>query len=465
MSEDLFIPKLGQTVEEVTLLNWLVEDGEKVEQGQEVLEVETDKAVFNVEAVESGYIHIGPFKAGQVVPVLEVVALIGGKDDIFREPKKVPVAAQPKKSLKEKDFSTIRTISKEAIEGTEKVFDEMPFISPRARKLVKSKSVNLIAVTPTGGGGIRVRESDVLSYLSRSNKASPIARRMAEDAGLDLQSVTPSGPLGEITRADVEFALARRSERFDLSPSSRYPSVPFPEMEIAEKQALKGVRSIIADRMSASSHSTARVTLFMDADVTELVVLREKLKAAHQSDWGFAPGYNELLAKACARALRQFSFMNVRLNGDSIETLSKVNIGIAVDTEKGLFVPVVRDVDKKDLKTVGTEFRKLVEDVRSNKIMPESLTGGTFTITNLGTFDIDGFTPVINLPEAAILGIGRINSKPVVREEQIVIRKIMMLSLAFDHRLADGAPAARFLQYIKDLVETPNELFLTRPLQ
>jgi pyruvate dehydrogenase E2 component (dihydrolipoamide acetyltransferase) len=288
---------------------------------------------------------------------------------------------------------------------------------------------------------------------------------MAEAAGLDLHSVMPSGPLGEITQADVEFALARRSQRFDLSPSSRYPSVPFPEIEIADKQTLKGVRGIIADRMSASSNTTARVTLFMDADVTELVAFREKLKAAYESDWGFAPGYNELILKACACALRQFSFMNVRLNGDSIETLSKINIGIAVDTEKGLFVPVVRDIDKKDLRTVGSEFRKLVEDVRSNKILPESLTGGTFTITNLGIYDIDGFTPIINLPEVSILGIGRITSKPVVREEQIVIRKIMTLSLAFDHRLVDGAPAAKFLQYIKDLVEKPDEIVLTHPLR
>ena len=236
-------------------------------------------------------------------------------------------------------------------------------------------------------------------------------------------------------------------------------------MEIAERLPLKGVRGVIADRMGTSSRTTARVTLFMDADVTELVTFREKLKAAHESEWGFAPGYNELIAKASACALRRFSYMNARLNGDSIERLSKINIGIAVDSEKGLYVPVVRDVDQKDLKTVGAEFRQRVEEVRANKIMPESLSGGTFTITNLGIYDIDGFTPVINLPEAAILGVGRITSKPVVREEKIVIRKILTLSLAFDHRLIDGAPAAKFLQFIKELIEIPNEANLTMPLQ
>ncbi len=465
MSAELFIPKLGQTVEEVTLLNWLVNDGEKVEQGQEVLEVETDKAVFNVEAVESGYIHIGPYKAGQVVPVLEIVALIGEKDDIFKAPENERVAVQKKEVLKEKGLPPIQRISKEADDLTAKVADEIPFISPRARKLVKSKSVNLRAITPTGGGGSRIRESDVLGYLSQSHKASPLAQKMAGDAGLDLQFVRASGPHGEITRADVEFALARRSENFEIPSSSRTSPVTLPEMEIAEQQPLKGVRGIIADRMSASSRTTARVTLFMDADVTEFVTFRENLKAAYETDWGFAPGYNELLAKACACALRQFSYMNARLNGDSIEKLSKVNIGIAVDSEKGLYVPVVRDVDLKDLRTVGAEFRQRIEEVRANKILPEYLSGGTFTITNLGIYDIDGFTPIINLPEAAILGVGRITPKPVVREEEIVIRKIVTLSLAFDHRLVDGAPAAKFLQYIKELIEIPNETNLIQPLQ
>jgi len=465
MAEELFIPKFGQTVEEVTLLNWLVKDGEKVEQGQEVLEVETDKAVFNVEAVESGYIHIGPYKAGQVVPVLEVVALIGEKDEIFKVPKIVHTSTQKFELSKEKDPTPTQPISKEAVDRIARTADEKIFSSPRARKMAKGKSVNLQGVTPTGGGGIRVRESDVIAYLSQSPKFSPIARKMAEDAGLDLSSVNASGPRGEITRADVEFALARKSDRVHISSSLQTPSTPLPTMEIAERLPLKGVRGVIADRMGTSSRTTARVTLFMDADVTEFVTFREKLKVEHESDWGFAPGYNELLAKACAIALRRFSYINSRLNGDSIERLSKINIGIAVDSDKGLYVPVVRDVDQKDLKTVGLEFRQRVEEVRTNKIMPESLSGSTFTITNLGIFDIDGFTPVINLPEAAILGVGRITPKPVVKDNQIVIRKIVTLSLAFDHRLVDGAPAAKFLQFIKELIEIPNEVYLTQPLQ
>jgi pyruvate dehydrogenase E2 component (dihydrolipoamide acetyltransferase) len=462
MAEELFIPKLGQTVEEVTLLNWLVKDGDKVEQGQEVLEVETDKAVFNVEAVDSGFIHIGPYKAGQVVPVLEVVALIGEKDEIFKVSAIQPATVNKEESLNTKDPAFFTPVTQGKVTPTTEQADKILFSSPRARKLASDKKVDLKAITPTGGGGIRVRESDVAAYLSTSPKTSPVAQKMAEESGLDLRTVTASGPRGEITRADVELALARRSVPTLVVSASQKPAVPLIEMEIAERLPLKGVRGIIAERMGTSSHTTARVTLLMDVDATDFVTLREKLKTAHESDWGFAPGYNDLLAKVCACALRRFPFMNARLNGDAIERLARVNIGIAVDAEKGLYVPVIRDVDQKDLRLIGSEFRQRVDEIRSGKILPEALSGGTFTITNLGMYDVDGFTPVINLPEAAILGIGRITPKPVVIDNQIVIRKMVTLSLAFDHRLVDGAPASQFLQYIKELIESPSEVTLTR---
>lgn len=462
MAEELFIPKLGQTVEEVTLINWLVKDGDKVEQGQEVLEVETDKAVFNVEAVDSGYIHIGPYKAGQVVPVLEIVALIGEKDEVFKAPEKQTGAALSEAPFTVQEESpTALPKSQDNAKSSAGVIPQKVFSSPRARKMANEKAVDLKSVPPTGGGGMRVRESDVIAYLSQTPKVSPIAQKMASDAGLDLRSVLASGPRGEITRVDIEQALARRSASATSEAAQQTPAIPLPEMEIAERLPLKGVRGVIANRMGASSRATARVTLFMEVDATEFVNLRGKLKTAHESEWGFAPGYNDLLAKACACALRRFPYMNARINGDVIERLSKVNIGIAVDAEKGLYVPVIRDVDQKDLRTIGTEFRQRVEEIRNNKILPEALSGGTFTITNLGTYDVDGFTPVINLPEAAILGVGRITPKPVVRDGQIVVRNILTLSLAFDHRLVDGAPAAKFLQYIKELVEIPNEVTLT----
>jgi pyruvate dehydrogenase E2 component (dihydrolipoamide acetyltransferase) len=174
-------------------------------------------------------------------------------------------------------------------------------------------------------------------------------------------------------------------------------------------------------------------------------------------EWGFAPGYNDLLGLIVTRALREFPYMNARLgeDGSSIEHLPSVNLGLAVDTERGLLVPVVRNAGQKGLRAIASEFRALVERARAGRSLPDDLAGGTFTITNLGMYDVDAFTPIINLPEAAILGVGRIQPKAVVREGQIVSRQMWTLSLVFDHRLVDGAPAARFLQRIKQLIENP----------
>jgi pyruvate dehydrogenase E2 component (dihydrolipoamide acetyltransferase) len=193
----------------------------------------------------------------------------------------------------------------------------------------------------------------------------------------------------------------------------------------------------------------------MEVDATEFVVARNRLKDKVSEEWGFAPGYNDLLAKIVAMALRKFSYMNARLTADAIEILTHINLGMAVDTERGLMVPVIHDADRKNLRQFGTEFREMVERARIGRSHPDDLTGGTFTITNLGMYDVDAFTPVINLPEAAILGVGRIAPKPVARGSGVELRQMLILSLVFDHRLVDGAPAARFLQYIKQIIEEP----------
>ena len=218
------------------------------------------------------------------------------------------------------------------------------------------------------------------------------------------------------------------------------------------------MRAIIADRMGTSVHTTARVTLMMEIDATEFMAIRERLKAKVAEEWGFAPSPNDLLARIVAKALRKFPYMNARLAPDAIELLGHVNMGMAVDTERGLLVPVIRDADNKTLRQFGAEFREMVDRARKGRSLPDDLSGGSFTITNLGTYDVDAFTPVINLPEAAILGVGRIQPKWVYRPESPaapVLRQMWTLSLVFDHRLVDGAPAAKFLQYIKGLVEEP----------
>jgi pyruvate dehydrogenase E2 component (dihydrolipoamide acetyltransferase) len=464
MAKELFIPKLGQTVEEVRIVRFLVDDGAKVDQGQEVMEVETDKAVFAVESPAKGFIHFGAFKEDTVVPVLTVVGIVGKADEKFvaadaatetsgeaptsggAETPEVSPAATPEVSS--------------APEASGKVF-----ASPRAKKLAAEEHVDLSKVTPTGGGGARVAERDVVAYLESAPKATPVAERMAADAGIDLRSLAGTGEGGKITKEDVQHAIelkeqgskgaGEKAPATTVAPTApALPSTPAAQGEVRERVALKGVRGVIAERMAASARSVARVTLFMEVDATEFVALRERLKAKVSESWGFAPGYNDLLIRVAATALRQYPYMNARITPDAIEYLNRIDVGMAVDTDRGLTVPVVRNADQKNLHEIGSELRVLVDRARKGRSLPDDF-GGTFTITSLGPMDVDGFTPIINVPEAAILGVGRIAEKAAVYKGQLAVRKMMTLSLAFDHRITDGAPAARFLKTIKELIEEP----------
>ncbi|MEA3326519.1 MAG: 2-oxo acid dehydrogenase subunit E2 [Chloroflexota bacterium] len=460
MSEDLFIPKLGQTVEEVVLINWLVEDGAKVDFGDPVLEVETDKAIFNVEANAKGYIHFGPFEMGATVPVLTVVATIGKAEETFSTADEAPQEETTEKESKVNKPAPTEEITKD-VSVKSPTDQEKTFASPRAKKLAHEKSVDLSRVIPTGGEGTRVVEQDVVDFLKLTPKATPIADALAKEVGLDITGVVGTGTKGVISRSDVEKAIREQLSTGIYQRVTEAPQVKYSPIAIEERQPLRSVRKLIFDRMAASDQLTARVTLITEADATDLVALREKIKEEKAGAWGFTPGYNDLIGLIAAHTLKDFSYMNARLSSDgkSYDILRDVNLGVAVDTERGLLVPVIKSANKMDLKEFGETFRGLVEKSQSGKISPEDLEGGTFTITNLGNFDIDAFTPIINLPEVAILGIGRIKDMVVAKNDAIMIRKMVTLSLVFDHRLIDGVPAARFLQGIKAQIEDPSHVF------
>jgi pyruvate dehydrogenase E2 component (dihydrolipoamide acetyltransferase) len=441
MIKEVILPKLGQTMEEGAIVEWVKAEGDPVKRGDLLFTVESDKAVLDVEATARGFLRKILVPAGQTVPVLTVVALITrtadedvsgydaaaglvGREEVDREAKPEQAPA-PVLAALEKAPRAGRI-----------------FASPRARKTAREKAVNLARVTGTGPKG-RIVEKDVLAFLAARPKATPVAVRTAEALDVDLATVSGTGIRDRVTKADV-VAAARTA-------------APHQEISAIETVPVIGVRRIIAERMAASDDATARVTLVTEADATTLVKAREQLKASVTEEWGFAPGYNDLLGLIVARTLREFPYMNARLStdGSAIELLSYVNLGLAIDTERGLLVPVIRNADKKGLRAFGAELRSLMERARTGTSLPDDLTGGTFTITNLGMYDIDAFTPIINLPEAAILGAGRIQPRPVIHGGEIVARQMWTLSLTFDHRLVDGAPAARFLQRIKQLIETP----------
>jgi len=283
---------------------------------------------------------------------------------------------------------------------------------------------------------------------------------VAAELGVDLATVTGTGVGGKVTQEDVRAAAEATQAPSVVSAPAAAAPVPVAPIKVAPADVaatvpLSGLRGIIAERMAASAHSAARVTLVSEVDATAFVEVRTRLKEAVSDEWGFAPGYTDLLATIVARALREHPYVNARLNGDVIEQLTHVNVGIAVDVERGLMVPVLHDADQMGLRELGARFREVVGRAREGKSLPDDLSGGTFTITNLGMFDVDAFTPIMNPPELAILGVGRIIAKPVVVGGEVVVRQMMTLSLAFDHRLVDGAPAARSLQRIKRLIEQP----------
>ena len=457
---EIILPKLGQTVEEGRIVEWLKQEGDAVARGDVLYTVETDKAVLDVEATRKGVLRKILVGEGELRPVLTVVGLITRKADDPLEEAGAPAQAPPASELP----VPAKAAEAAAPSGEKPARTGRLFASPRARKFAREHSVVIEDVEGTGPNG-RIVERDVMVYLASAPAASPVAQRLAAGLGVDLRTVTGTGPQGRIVKADVEAAAVSVAPEAPV-PAPAAPAAPVvAEAATAEAAAadaggilaevpLSGIRAVIAQRMHESHQITAPVTLTMEVDATAFVALRESLKASLAEELGFNLGYNDLLVKLSAKALRQFPYMNAQLDeaGSVIRHLDAVHIGLAVDTERGLLVPHVSNADQKGLVEIAKDIRAMAERARTGRSLPDELSGGTFTITNLGMFEVDGFTPIINYPEAAILGVGRIKAMPAVVDGEIAVRQMVWLSLTFDHRLVDGAPAARFLKELADAV-------------
>ncbi len=454
MVVEVIMPKLGQTMEEGTILEWYKKEGDTVRRGDPLFQLESDKAALDVESPGRGVLRRIFYDAGAKLPVLTVVALIAAPDEDISG--YVPGAAAGAPAAA--PAVTVEAGKERPVESvTPAAAPERIFASPRARRHAREEGVDLADVTGSGPAG-RIEEKDVIAWLEAQPKATPVARKMAKEAGLSLATIKGTGVSGRITQEDVQRALQAR-EQPAVAPAPE-PAVATPAPAVVPAPVpLTGLRGIIARRMAESHQTTAPVTLTIEVDATAFVALREQLKAALADELGFNIGYNDLLVKVCAKALRDIPYMNARLVQEGghaeIRQLEEVHIGVAVDTPRGLLVPVIRNADTRSLKEVARDLRELVARARDGKSLPDDLTGGHLTITNLGMFEIDAFTPIINLPEMAILGVGRIAQRPAVVDGQLCVRSLMWLSLTFDHRLVDGAPAARFLQRIKQYVEQP----------
>ena len=441
MAVKVVMPNLGLTMTQGQLVSWLVADGALVRKGQPIFTIETDKATIESEAPADG-ILVTSVPAGTTVPVNGLVGYVLAPGE--------PAPGAPPTA----------TGSVPVPASAEKL------ASPAARRRARELGIDLSQVVGTGEAG-RITLEDVEAYAAAARsvtaaaeveseplRASPMARRLARAAGLDLSHIQGSGEGGRITREDVEQAIAQRQAG---SP----PSAPVSEVlpgsaaEAGQLVPISGVRAVVANRMLASQQQTAAVTLTTEVDATALVELRNQLNERLAEQLGFRIRYNEILIYITARALREFPYMNARQEGEAIRLLPQVHLGLAVDTERGLLVPVVRDADRKSIVSIGRELRQTIERALAGKSLPDELGGSTFTLTNLGMYGIDAFTPIINPPELAILGVGRIEQKPAAHRGQLTLRYRVALSLTFDHRLVDGAPAARFLQRIAGWIEQP----------
>ena len=447
MAVELRMLQMDQTMTKGKIGKWLVQEGDTVTEGQPLLEIETDKVVHEQESPTDGVIAQLFAEEGTDVPVNALLAIIGAPGEEVARVEADTAMEQQQEVVPPEE--PVQPTQPQVVPSTPTV---APKASPAARQLAEKLAIDLTQVKASGPGG-RILESDVQRYIDLREpvptptettrlKASPLARRLAKEHGVNLDAIAGSGPDGRIVRDDVLQASAAAAE------------TPITVQQTTQVIPMEGIREIIAERMTLSVQTNASVTLHTEVDATAFVELRgmlnDKLQAKEVS-----LTYTDLLVKVVANALREHPRLNATLTDDGIHLLPEVNIGVAVALEDGLVVPVVRNADKERLSEISGQVKDFAERARSNQLSPGELQGGTFTVTNLGNFGVDAFTPIINPPESAILGVGRILKKPAVHDDEIVIRSMMALSLTFDHRVVDGAPAAQFLQTISAYIQDP----------
>lgn len=446
----LVMPKLGLTMTEATLTRWYKAAGDEARQGEILFEFESEKSVMEYESPADGRLAQILVKEGETVPCGTPVAVF----EPATAGRPAQVAQQPARAASEPGGAPVIAPRPHQGEAT-KALSGAVFATPAAKRRARELGVNLATVAGRGPQG-RVQLEDVelaaqtaLPVAPVSPAVTPVARRMAAELGVDLAHVSGSGPGGRVVKEDVRQAVPARPE-----PAAAAPGLP----AVARVQPLSGVRGVIARRMSDSAFTAPHVTLFTDADATALVEARAQINLELAGRVKIS--YNALLVAIIARLLPEHPGLNACLVNGAIHYYQDVNVALAVDTERGLLVPVIRRADQLDLISIQQTGDSLIERAMAGQSGPDDLAGGTFTITNLGMFDVDGFTPIINQPQSAILGVGRIEARPVAVDNEVKIRQMLTLSLSFDHRIVDGGPAARFLQRVRQLIERPFSLVI-----
>lgn len=455
MAEIIKMPKLGLTMTEGMVSSWRKAEGDRVSKGEVIADVSTDKLAFEVESPIDGVLLKIIVQEGQMVKVGEPIGVVGEPgENVSLESLETSTAEVQEAGENDKtpSDSPVESVGSDSARPKSLIK-----ASPKAKRLAREKGLDITKIKGTGPEG-RIIAKDVLAFWQENkerkpSKVSPVASKMAKELGIDLSSI--DAEKGRIMKADVLRALEAPVGK-DVAERETVK----PEVEASTKQGkseripLTQMRKVIGERMLLSTSTMPSVTYNIEVDFREFLDFRNKLKNKMEAK-GIRISINDILIKVCAIALKEYPMCNSSMEGDHILLHEDVNIGLAVAVDGGLVVPNVKAVQKKTLYEIAVEANRLIEAARKGTLSVDDITGGTFTITNLGMFGMHSFTPIINPPEACILGVNAIVERPVVLNGAIITRPMSMLCLTADHRIIDGADAAKFLLRIKELIEEP----------
>lgn len=426
------MPKLSPTMEEGQISRWLKKEGDKVSMGEPLAEIDTDKATMEMQALANGVLRKILINEGQAAPLGQLIAVIGEPDEdiasVLAEAPAAPKQQEQKKPEQEQEKPA-----------------EQPAPAPQAK-----------AAAASAGSGVRAvdngRQPKAVSSDSGRLIVSPLAARMAAEAGIDLRSLQGSGPGGRIIKKDIEAAISQPKAEATAPTYPRAVETGRFGVSAYRDEPASEIRKVIAKRLVTSLGPVPHFFLTTDIEMDRAAEMRRGINAL---DPDLKISVNDIIIKVTAAALIQHPEVNASFQEKFVRYYEHADIGVAVAIEDGLITPVVRAADQKSLSQIAAEVRELAERARSRRLKPEEYTGATFSISNLGMFGIDEFTAVINPPEGGILAVGAMAAKPVVRDNEIVIRQMMRVTMSCDHRIIDGATGAKFLQTFKKILENP----------
>ncbi len=460
MAVEVIMPKAGSEMEEGEIVQWFKQEGDEVKEGEVLLEIVTDKVNMEVEAEASGTLLKILAQAGEVVPVVQTIAWIGepgeevsGTVATSKTPETIvekKVDRTPLKEIEKIDYSGLRA-------------------TPAARFYAREKGIDLSKVVGSGAKG-RIHKEDVVNYkINDKVKISPLAERISELEGISIKSIVGTGPNGKIMKEDVLAVISGVKKEVKKKQEDPKPVAKKEEKKPNENQwgvvetvPMSPMRKVISKRMSESYFSAPTFVVNVEVDMTELLALRKKVLDTILAETGKKATVTDFVSLAVIKSLMKHPYVNASLSKDEKEMYLHhyVNLSIAVGMDSGLVVPVIKGADKMSLKELVVASKEITTKALEGKLKPDEMADSTFTISNLGMYGVHSFVPIINQPNTAILGVSATQEKPVVRNGEIVIRPIMMLTLTADHRVVDGLEGAKFMKTLKEAIENPISLLV-----